>query len=67
MHIPGNFNPFEFKCNYCGKAEVFTISEIEKVKVKTHGTDDACHILCTACKKGHMEPPALTMTGGIFE
>ena len=39
MNISDNFNPFEFKCNYCNNVKNFTMGEIEKIKVKTPGTD----------------------------
>jgi len=58
-----DFDPFEFKCDYCGKSHVFSEKKIEKVKKKVPGTKNDYYILCQFCQKGHMRPPEIIMFG----
>jgi hypothetical protein len=62
-----DFDPFEFKCDSCGKTRVFTEAEIEVEKKKIPGGGGDCYLLCRVCKEGHMQPPVVVQTSGIFE
>jgi ribosomal protein S27E len=68
--VPDDFDPFRWRCDACGKEQVYTEEEIEKTKKsypdpQNHPYD--FYISCPFCGKGIMEPPELTFFGGSFE
>lgn len=65
-----DFDPFNFKCNSCGKEKVYTDAEIDTKKKPypdPQNYDYDFYITCPFCKKGVMEPPAFVSFHGAFE
>lgn len=62
-----NYELFVFTCDSCGQEEDFTEEKIEKVKQKTPNTENDYYILCSNCKKGHMQQPGMIFSEDLFD
>ncbi len=66
----GEHDPFQWKCDSCGKEKLYTQKEIDKTKKpwpdpQNHDSDN--YVTCPFCKKGVMEPPTFITFGGLLE